>query len=112
MKKFIFILPIISTFLNKSNNTITTRSFDDTVNVGILHSLSGTMAISESTLVDAEIMAIEEINSAGGVSVGVKSYKIELEVVNFASVSPSCNLASQANFSDWLVNARHFLGRL
>ena len=43
----------------------TTGSFDDTVTVGILHSLSGTMAISESTLVDTEKMAIEEINAAG-----------------------------------------------
>ena len=48
----------------------TSGSFDDTVTVGILHSLSGTMAISESTLVDTEKMAIEEINAAGGVKVG------------------------------------------
>ena len=54
----------------------TSGSFDDTVTVGILHSLSGTMAISESTLVDTEKMAIEEINAAGGVTVGGKSYKI------------------------------------
>ncbi|MBM7604549.1 urea transport system substrate-binding protein [Metabacillus crassostreae] len=39
----------------------------DTVEVGILHSLSGTMAISEVSLRDAELMAIEEINAAGGV---------------------------------------------
>jgi urea transport system substrate-binding protein len=39
----------------------------DTVNVGILHSLSGTMAISETSLRDVELMAIEEINAAGGV---------------------------------------------
>ena len=52
-------------------------NFDDTVTVGILHSLSGTMAISESTLVDTEKMAIEEINAAGGVTVDGKSYKIE-----------------------------------
>ncbi len=56
----------------------TSGSFDDTVTVGILHSLSGTMAISESTLVDTEKMAIEEINAAGGVKVGGKSYKIEI----------------------------------
>lgn len=37
------------------------------VRVGILHSLSGTMAISESPLVDAALMAIAEINAAGGV---------------------------------------------
>lgn len=39
----------------------------DTIKVGILHSLSGTMAISETSLRDAELMAIEEINAAGGV---------------------------------------------
>ena len=39
----------------------------DTIKVGILHSLSGTMAISEVSVKDAEMMAIEEINAAGGV---------------------------------------------
>ncbi|WP_264327725.1 urea ABC transporter substrate-binding protein [Romeriopsis navalis] len=39
----------------------------DTIKVGILHSLSGTMAISETTVVDAEKLAIAEINAAGGV---------------------------------------------
>lgn len=38
----------------------------DTVKVGVLHSLSGTMAISEVSLKDAELMAIDEINQAGG----------------------------------------------
>jgi len=39
----------------------------DTIKVGILHSLSGTMAISEKSVVDAEMLAIDEINQAGGV---------------------------------------------
>ncbi|GAA0979394.1 urea ABC transporter substrate-binding protein [Acrocarpospora macrocephala] len=39
----------------------------DTIKVGLLHSLSGTMAISEVTVRDAELLAIEEINKAGGV---------------------------------------------
>jgi len=39
----------------------------DTIKVGILHSLSGTMAISEVTVRDAELLAIEEINAKGGV---------------------------------------------
>ena len=39
----------------------------ETIKVGILHSLSGTMAISETTVVEAEKLAIEEINNAGGV---------------------------------------------
>jgi urea transport system substrate-binding protein len=38
-----------------------------TIKVGILHSLSGTMAISEKSLVDATQLAIEEINKSGGV---------------------------------------------
>jgi urea transport system substrate-binding protein len=39
----------------------------ETIRVGILHSLSGTMAISEVTVRDSELLAIEEINRAGGV---------------------------------------------
>ena len=39
----------------------------DTIKVGILHSLSGTMSISETAVHDAELLAIEEINAAGGV---------------------------------------------
>ena len=37
------------------------------IKVGILHSLSGTMSISEVAVRDAELLAIEEINAAGGV---------------------------------------------
>jgi urea ABC transporter urea binding protein len=39
----------------------------EAIKVGILHSLSGTMAISEAALVDAGLMAIAEINESGGV---------------------------------------------
>lgn len=39
----------------------------NTIKVGVLHSLSGTMAISEVTVKNAELMAIDEINAAGGV---------------------------------------------
>ena len=39
----------------------------DTIKVGILHSLSGTMSISETAVHDAELLAIEEINASGGV---------------------------------------------
>jgi urea transport system substrate-binding protein len=38
-----------------------------TIKVGVLHSLSGTMAISETSVRDATLMAIDEINAAGGV---------------------------------------------
>lgn len=39
----------------------------DTVKVGLLHSLTGSMAISEKSVRDAEVLAIEEINASGGV---------------------------------------------
>jgi urea transport system substrate-binding protein len=55
-----------------------------TVKVGILHSLSGTMAISETVLKDVALMAIEEINAKGG----VMGYKIEPVVVDPASNWP------------------------
>ncbi|HMG43172.1 MAG TPA: transporter substrate-binding protein, partial [Acidimicrobiales bacterium] len=40
---------------------------DEPVKVGVLHSLSGTMSISEVAVHDAELLAIKEINEAGGV---------------------------------------------
>lgn len=48
-------------------NTTGLAVTDDTVTVGILHSLSGTMAISETGSVEAEILAIEQINEMGGI---------------------------------------------
>jgi urea transport system substrate-binding protein len=55
-----------------------------TVKVGVLHSLSGTMAISETVLKDVALMAFEEINAQGG----VMGYKIEPVVVDPASNWP------------------------
>ncbi len=60
----------------------------DTVKVGILHSLSGTMAISETSLKDVVLMAADEINAAGGVKIGGKGVKIEPVVVDPASDWP------------------------
>jgi urea transport system substrate-binding protein len=54
------------------------------IKVGILHSLSGTMAISEVSLRDVTLMAIEEINAAGG----VLGRKVEAVVVDPASNWP------------------------
>ena len=39
----------------------------DTIKVGIMHSLSGTMAISETPLKDVALMTIDEINAKGGI---------------------------------------------
>src|SRR3954468_11859925 len=57
----------------------------DPIKVGILHSLSGTIAIAEAAIVDAEKMAIDEINAAGG----VMGRKIEPIVEDGASDWPT-----------------------
>ncbi len=56
----------------------------DTIKVGILHSLSGTMAISETTLKDTMLMLIEEQNKKGG----LLGKKLEAVVVDPASNWP------------------------
>lgn len=56
----------------------------DTVKIGVLHSLSGTMAISETSLRDVVLMAADEINASGG----VLGKKIEPVVVDPASDWP------------------------
>ena len=56
----------------------------DTIKVGILHSLSGTMAISETSLKDVALMTIEEINAQGG----LLGKKLEPVVVDPASNWP------------------------
>ncbi|WP_339720410.1 urea ABC transporter substrate-binding protein [uncultured Paraglaciecola sp.] len=57
---------------------------EDTIKVGVLHSLSGTMAISETTLKDTVLMMIEEQNKKGG----VLGKKLEAVVVDPASNWP------------------------
>src|ERR1051326_8170282 len=66
----------------------TTARAADTIKVGILHSLSGTMAISETSLRDILLFAFDEINKAGGVKVEGKSYLIEPVIVDGASNWP------------------------
>jgi urea transport system substrate-binding protein len=60
------------------------KAADDTIKIGILHSLSGTMAISETTLKDVMLMLIEEQNKKGG----VLGKKLEAVVVDPASNWP------------------------
>ncbi len=60
-------------------------SGSDTIKVGILHSLSGTMAISETSVRDGTLLAIEEINAKGG----VMGKKIETVIEDGASDWPT-----------------------
>src|SRR3989441_106089 len=62
----------------------TAKAADDTIKVGVLHSLSGTMAISETTLKDTVLFLIDEQNKKGG----VLGKKLEAVVVDPASNWP------------------------
>ncbi|MFL5027062.1 MAG: urea ABC transporter substrate-binding protein [Microvirga sp.] len=61
-----------------------TAQAQETIKVGVLHSLSGTMAISETTLKDVMLMLIEEQNKKGG----LLGKKLEAVVVDPASNWP------------------------
>ncbi|MDE2157536.1 MAG: transporter substrate-binding protein, partial [Burkholderiales bacterium] len=63
---------------------LSTAQAADTIKVGVLHSLSGTMAISESVLKDTVLMAIDDVNAHGG----VLGKKLEPVVVDPASNWP------------------------
>tara|TARA_B100000945_G_scaffold209253_1_gene168390 strand:- start:1631 stop:2872 length:1242 start_codon:yes stop_codon:yes gene_type:complete len=76
MKKFNILIALSSILL--SINTVSA------VKIGVLHSLSGTMAISETSLRDVVLMAVDEINTKGG----VLGEKIEPVVVDPASDWP------------------------
>ena len=66
---------------NLGNWALSYAADKEPIKVGVLHSLSGTMAISEVSLRDVVLMAVEEINAKGG----VLGRKIQPVVVDPAS---------------------------
>src|ERR1700679_222108 len=83
MKKYLLNLALGAAFLYAAM-----ASYAETSRVGILHSLSGTMAISETSLRDVLLFAFDEINKEGGIKIGDKSYMIEPVIVDGASNWP------------------------
>ncbi|MCI0534148.1 MAG: urea ABC transporter substrate-binding protein [Verrucomicrobiales bacterium] len=78
---------IVTNLLLAAAVTLATHA-EDTVKVGVLHSLSGTMAISETSLKDVLLFTFDEVNKSGGVKVGGKKYLIEPVIVDPASNWP------------------------
>jgi urea transport system substrate-binding protein len=64
--------------------TFTPALAEETIKIGVLHSLSGTMAISESTLKDTVLMMVDDLNKNGG----LLGKKVEAVVVDPASNWP------------------------
>jgi len=81
---FPFKRPLIGLSAALALSAASIASAADTIKVGVLHSLSGTMAISETTLKDTMLMLIEEQNKQGG----LLGKKLEPVVVDPASNWP------------------------
>src|SRR6187399_3209136 len=78
------LLPALAATTAIMGISATAQAAGDTIKVGVLHSLSGTMAISETTLKDTILMMIEEQNKKGG----LLGKKLEAVVVDPASDWP------------------------
>ncbi|EAS40918.1 urea ABC transporter substrate-binding protein [Photobacterium profundum] len=76
-------LAVLATSLGISFSSVALAA-EDTIKVGVLHSLSGTMAISETTLKDTILMMVDEQNKKGG----VLGRQLEAVVVDPASNWP------------------------
>ena len=59
-------LAFVAAFLAGANMMVSPASAEETIKIGVLHSLSGTMAISETTLKDTILMMVDELNANGG----------------------------------------------
>jgi urea transport system substrate-binding protein len=83
-KIFMTAVLLAASALSLSLSTVTVAQQSATIKVGVLHSLSGTMAISETTLKDTILMMIDEQNKKGG----LLGKKLEAVVVDPASNWP------------------------
>lgn len=84
MKKFSASALALGMGLSFATASLQAQAAEETIKVGILHSLSGTMAISETTLKDTMLMLINEQNKKGG----LLGKKLEAVVVDPASNWP------------------------
>ncbi len=84
MTKFVRAAAVAAAFVASTALTAVSAYAQETIKVGVLHSLSGTMAISETTLKDTMLMLVDDLNSKGG----LLGKKVEAVVVDIASDWP------------------------
>ena len=83
-RRYFLKMTVLSSLMTLSGLASFSAFAADTIKVGILHSLSGTMAISETALKETALMTIADINAKGG----VMGKKLEAVVVDPASNWP------------------------
>ena len=84
MSKFVRAAAVAAAFVASTAIATVSAQAQETIKVGVLHSLSGTMAISETTLKDTMLMMVDDLNSKGG----LLGKKVEAVVVDIASDWP------------------------
>ena len=84
MSKTLRALAVAGAVVGSALLSFNAQAAKDTIKVGVLHSLSGTMAISETTLKDTILMMVENLNKQGG----LLGKKVEAVVVDPASNWP------------------------
>lgn len=87
-------LPVLLLLIGCGAEENQVLSFDGHVKVGILHSRTGTMAISENTVAEAELLAVREINEAGGLRIG--GQRLAIVTVEEDGASDSLTFALRA----------------
>lgn len=84
MSKFVRAAAVAAAFVASTAVATVSAQAQETIKVGVLHSLSGTMAISETTLKDTMLMLVDDLNAKGG----LLGKKVEAVVVDPASDWP------------------------
>jgi len=84
MSKFVRAAAVAAAFVASTAVIAVSAQAQETIKVGVLHSLSGTMAISETTLKDTMLMLVDDLNAKGG----LLGKKVEAVVVDPASDWP------------------------
>jgi urea transport system substrate-binding protein len=74
--RWLLVLSLVPLLLGCEAESDITSQFTGEVKVGILHSRTGSLSISEHTVAEAELLAIAEINSAGGITINEQKLKI------------------------------------
>lgn len=94
MKRLLWLAGLLGASLLSSCNNSPSSQPVSSVNVGILHSRSGTMALSENTVAEAERLAIEEINADGGLNLNGR--RVLLRAIEEDGRSDPATFARQA----------------
>ena len=88
------LFPLLITLLISGCTQGGSKTDNNVVRVGLLHSRSGTMALSENTVAEAERLAIEDINASGGLT--INGQRVLIQPVEEDGMSDPDTFARQA----------------